>query len=93
MKKNKRYVRICAALLCAVLCMTAFATVAYADGGDYYDDELPPETWQEEPQPEEMPQTPIWLLVALLAVSAGVLTTVSIRGRKRITRNFSESVD
>ena len=35
----------------------------------------------------------IWLLVALLAVSAGVLTTVSIRGRKRITRNFSESVD
>ncbi|WP_270347131.1 hypothetical protein [Mediterraneibacter faecis] len=40
-----------------------------------------------------MPQTPIWLLVALLAVSAGVLTTVSIRGRKRIMRNFSESVD
>ena len=39
MKKSKRYVRICAALLCAVLCMTAFATVAYADGGDYYDDE------------------------------------------------------
>lgn len=51
------------------------------------------ESKEEEPQPEEMPQTPIWLLVALLAVSAGVLTTVSIRGRKRITRNFSESVD
>ena len=56
MTKNKHFRSVFAALLCAVLCMTAFATVAYADGGDYYDDELPPETWQEEtrmasPQP------------------------------------------
>ena len=32
-----------------------------ADGGDYYDDELPPETWQEETQPEDntiVPGTP-----------------------------------
>ena len=53
MTRNKHFRSVFAALLCAVLCMTAFATVAYADGGDYYDDELPPETWQEEPQPED----------------------------------------
>lgn len=53
MTKNKHFRSVFAALLCAVLCMTAFATVAYADGGDYYDDELPPETWQEETQPED----------------------------------------
>ena len=53
MTKNKHFRSVFAALLCVVLCMTAFATVAYADGGDYYDDELPPETWQEETQPED----------------------------------------
>lgn len=53
MTKNKHFRSVFAALLCAVLCMTAFATVAYADGGDYYDDELPPETWKEETQPED----------------------------------------
>ena len=53
MTRNKHFRSVFAALLCAVLCMTAFATVAYADGGDYYDDELPPETWQEEAQPED----------------------------------------
>ena len=53
MTKNKHFRSVFAALLCAVLCMTAFAPVAYADGGDYYDDELPPETWQEETQPED----------------------------------------
>ena len=61
MTKNKHFRSVFAALLCVVLCMTAFATVAYADGGDYYDDELPPETWQEEPQPEDttiVPGTP-----------------------------------
>ena len=61
MTRNKHFRSVFAALLCAVLCMTAFATVAYADGGDYYDDELPPETWQEEPQPEDttiVPGTP-----------------------------------
>ena len=47
MTRNKHFRSVFAALLCAVLCMTAFATVAYADGGDYHDDELPPETWQE----------------------------------------------
>ena len=45
MTRNKHFRSVFAALLCAVLCMTAFATIAYADGGDYYDDELPPETW------------------------------------------------
>ena len=61
MTKNKHFRSVFAALLCVVLCMTAFATVAYADGGDYYDDELPPETWQEETQPEDntiVPGTP-----------------------------------
>ena len=53
MTRNKHFRSVFAALLCAVLCMMAFATVAYADGGDYYDDELPPETWQEETQPED----------------------------------------
>ena len=53
MTKNKHFRSVFAALLCVVLCMTAFATVAYAGGGDYYDDELPPETWQEETQPED----------------------------------------
>ena len=61
MTRNKHFRSVFAALLCAVLCMMAFATVAYADGGDYYDDELPPETWQEETQPEDttiVPGTP-----------------------------------
>lgn len=61
MTRNKHFRSVFAALLCVVLCMTAFATVAYADGGDYYDDELPPETWQEETQPEDttiVPGTP-----------------------------------
>lgn len=61
MTRNKHFRSVFAALLCAMLCMTAFATVAYADGGDYYDDELPPETWQEETQPEDttiVPGTP-----------------------------------
>lgn len=53
MTRNKHFRSVFAALLCAVLCMTAFATIAYADGGDYYDDELPHETWQEETQPED----------------------------------------
>ena len=62
MTRNKHFRSVFAALLCAVLCMTAFATIAYADGGDYYDDELPHETWQEETQPEDntiAPGTPV----------------------------------
>lgn len=40
-------------LLVIGLLMAAFSTVAYADGGDYFDDELPPnETEQEETTPE-----------------------------------------
>ena len=31
MTRNKHFRSVFAALLCAVLCMTAFATVAYAD--------------------------------------------------------------
>ena len=58
MTKNKHFRSVFAALLCVVLCMTAFATVAYAGGGDYYDDELPPETWQEETQPEDTRLSP-----------------------------------
>ena len=61
MTRNKHFRSVLAALLCAVLCMTAFATIAYADGGDYHDDELPPETWQEETQLEDtaiVPGTP-----------------------------------
>lgn len=54
--KNKRLFSMLTATLCAVLCMTSFATVAYAGGGDYYDDELPPETWQEETVPETAPE-------------------------------------
>lgn len=50
-KKLPRRITI---LLAVGLCMAAFSTVAYADGGDYYDDELPPnETEQvEETTPE-----------------------------------------
>ena len=33
MTRNKHFRSVLAALLCAVLCMTAFAAVAYADGG------------------------------------------------------------
>ena len=33
MTRNKHFRSVFAALLCTVLCMTAFATVAYPDGG------------------------------------------------------------
>lgn len=42
MTRNKGKLRTVIVLLAAVLCMTAFSTVAYAGGGDYYDSELPP---------------------------------------------------
>jgi len=53
-KKLPRRITI---LLAVCLCMILFSTVAYADGGDYYDDELPPnETEQvEETTPEPTP--------------------------------------
>jgi len=53
--KNKR-IRIFTVLLAVVLCMTAFSTVAYADGGGgepYYTDPEPTPT----PEPEESPDT------------------------------------
>lgn len=39
MLKNK--MRVFFTLLAAVLCMAAFSVTAFADGGDYYDDEIP----------------------------------------------------
>ena len=44
MTRNKGKLRTVIVLLAAVLCMTAFSTVAYAGGGDYCDSELPPES-------------------------------------------------
>lgn len=44
MTRKKGKLRTVIVLLAAVLCMTAFSTVAYAGGGDYYDSELPPES-------------------------------------------------
>lgn len=57
-KKLPRRITI---LLAVGLCMAAFSTVAYADGGDYYDDELPPNETEQmeettpEPTAEPMP--------------------------------------
>lgn len=42
MKKSK--IRALSCLLAVMLCMTVFSTTAFADGGDYYDYELPLET-------------------------------------------------
>ena len=63
MRKNK--IRILFLLFAAVLCMAAFSLTALADGGDYYDSELPletpevvetaePEPVEEEPEPVEV---------------------------------------
>ena len=40
--KNK----IVAFILAVMLCMAAFSITAYAEGGDYYDEEIPPDTIQ-----------------------------------------------
>ena len=66
MTRNKGKLRTVIVLLAAVLCMTAFSTVAYAGGGDYYDSELPPESTAteetepaaSEPSPDVEPGTP-----------------------------------
>ena len=66
MTRNKGKLRTVIVLLAAVLCMTAFSTVAYAGGGDYYDSELPPESTAteetepavSEPSPAVEPGTP-----------------------------------
>jgi len=65
MRKNK--IRILFLLFAAVLCMAAFSLTALADGGDYYDSELPletpevvetaePEPVEEEPEPVQEPE-------------------------------------
>lgn len=57
-KKPPRKITI---LLAITLCIASFSSVAYAGGGDYYDDELPPnETEQVEettPEPTKEPTT------------------------------------
>lgn len=55
MTRNKGKLRIFVMLLAVVLCMTAFSTVAYAGGGDYYDSELPPETTEPEESADPTP--------------------------------------
>ena len=65
MRKNK--IRILFLLFAAVLCMAALSLTALADGGDYYDSELPletpevvetaePEPVEEEPEPVQEPE-------------------------------------
>ena len=59
MTRNKGKLHTVIVLLAAVLCMTAFSTVAYAGGGDYYDSELPPEsTATEETEPAASEPSP-----------------------------------
>ena len=48
MTRNKHFRSVFAALLCAMLCMTAFATVAYAVFGVFFVFFLPLDTLQEE---------------------------------------------
>lgn len=51
--------RLFATTLIVVCCMMAFSVTAFADGGDYYDSELPPETTEtvETPETPEAPET------------------------------------
>ena len=42
--KEAAKIRALPCLLAFMLCMTVFSTTAFADGGDYYDYELPLET-------------------------------------------------
>ncbi len=52
--------RLFTTVLAVMLCMMAFSVTAFADGGDYYDSELPPETAEtvETPEEPETPETP-----------------------------------
>ena len=58
---SKKLPRRITILLAVSLCMTAFSTVAYADGGNYHDAEPPPNETEQteeaapEPTPEPMP--------------------------------------
>lgn len=51
--KNKGKLRLAAMLLAVMCCLTVFSTVAYADGGDYQDYELPPNENTEPTEPEQ----------------------------------------
>ena len=55
---RKLNLRILLSLLAVMLCMAAFSVTAFADGGDYYDDEIPLETpaVTEQPAEEEPPE-------------------------------------
>ncbi len=57
MKKNKGKLRLLTMLLAVMCCLTAFSTVAYADGGDYQDYELPPNENTEPTEPEQPADT------------------------------------
>ena len=50
---RKLNLRILISLLAVMLCMAAFSVTAFADGGDYYDDEIPIETPAVTEQPAE----------------------------------------
>lgn len=51
---RKLNLRILISLLAVMLCMAAFSVTAFADGGDYYDDEIPIETPAVTEQPAEV---------------------------------------
>ena len=65
MKKTK--IRIFAALLMTVLCMTAFSTTAFAGGGEGTTEPTPEVTEPAEPQPKKGKGNPMGI-VALLIV-------------------------
>ncbi len=50
---NKRKPHILISLLAVILCISVFPVTAFASGGDYHDDELPPPTATETANPEE----------------------------------------
>ena len=52
---RKFNLRVLISLLAVMLCMAAFSVTAFADGGDYYDDEIPLETPAVTEQPVEEP--------------------------------------
>ena len=55
---RKLNLRILISLLAVMLCMAAFSVIAFADGGDYYDDEIPLDTpaVTEQPAEDEPPE-------------------------------------
>ena len=53
---RKPDLRIFIFLLAVLLCMVALSFTAYADGGDYYGDEIPLETPEPTPEPSFTPE-------------------------------------